>query len=41
VNPPFETKPIGFKWVYKNKYKIDESLDKHKERLVVKGYAQK
>lgn len=28
-------------WVYKNKYKSDSSLDKHKTRLVAKGYAQK
>ena len=36
VNPP-----IGCKWIYKNKYKGDGSLDKHKARLVEKGYAQK
>jgi hypothetical protein len=41
VDPPFGTKPIGYRWVYKNKYKSNGSLDKHKERLVVKGYAQK
>eukprot|EP00253_Pinus_taeda_P003729 PITA_03729 len=41
VNPPLGTKPIGCKWVYKNKYKTDGSLDKHKGRLVVKGFAQK
>ena len=41
VNPPFGTKPIGCKWVYKNKYKSDGSLDEHKARLVAKGYAQK
>ena len=29
------------KWIYKTKYKADGLLDKHKERLVVKGYAQK
>ena len=39
VDPPIGTKPIGCKWIYKNKYKVDESLDKHKERLVAKGYA--
>jgi hypothetical protein len=41
VDPPFGTKPIGYKWVYKNKYKSDGSLDKCKVRLVVKGFAQK
>lgn len=41
VDPPIGTKPIGCKWVYKNKYKVDGSFDKHKERLVAKGYAQK
>eukprot|EP00253_Pinus_taeda_P020805 PITA_20805 len=41
VDPPFGTKPIGCKWVYKNEYKADGSLDKHKARLVEKGFAQK
>eukprot|EP00253_Pinus_taeda_P031863 PITA_31863 len=41
VDPPFGTKPIGCKWVYKNKYKVDGSLDNHKARLVAKGFAQK
>eukprot|EP01018_Ginkgo_biloba_P027112 Gb_06309 [translate_table: standard] len=31
---------IGTKWIYKTKYKSDGSIDKHKERLVSKGYAQ-
>eukprot|EP00253_Pinus_taeda_P014986 PITA_14986 len=39
VDPPLGTKPIGCKWVYKNKYKADGSLDKHKARLVEKGFA--
>eukprot|EP00253_Pinus_taeda_P035334 PITA_35334 len=41
VDPPLGTKPIGCKWVYKNKYKADGSLDKHKARLVAKRFAQK
>jgi hypothetical protein len=41
VDPPFGTKPIGYKWVFKNKYKLDGSLEKHKERLVEKVFAQK
>eukprot|EP00253_Pinus_taeda_P016505 PITA_16505 len=40
VDPPLGTKPISCKWVYKNKYKADGSLDKHKAKLVVKGFAQ-
>eukprot|EP00253_Pinus_taeda_P025452 PITA_25452 len=38
VDPPLGTKPIGYKWVYKNKYKADGSLDKHKARLVEKAH---
>eukprot|EP00253_Pinus_taeda_P032296 PITA_32296 len=41
VHHPLGTKPIGCKWVYKNMYKVDGSLDKHKARLVVNGFAQK
>jgi hypothetical protein len=41
VDPPFGAKPIGCRWVYKNKYKLDGSLDKHKASLVAKGFAQK
>jgi len=41
VGPLIGIKPIGCKWIYKTKYKADGSLDKHKERLVAKGYAQK
>jgi hypothetical protein len=41
VDPPFKTKPIGYKWISKNKYKSDGSLDKHKARLVEKGFSQK
>jgi hypothetical protein len=41
VDPPFETKPFGCKWVFKNKYRSNGSLDKHKARLAAKGFAQK
>ena len=41
VDPPLGTKPIGYKWVYKNRYKVDGALDKHKFRLVEKCFAQK
>ena len=41
VDPQIGTKCIGCKWVYKKKYNPDGSLDKHKERLLTKGYAQR
>ena len=41
VDPPLGTKPSGCKWVYKKKYKADGSLEKHKSRLVAKGFSQK
>jgi hypothetical protein len=41
VDPPFGTKPIGCKWVFKNKYISYGSLDKHKARLMAKGFEQK
>jgi len=40
-DPPLGTKPTCCKWVYKNRYKVDGLIDKHKARLVVKGFAQK
>jgi len=33
VDPPLRTKPIVCKWVFKNKYKADGSLDKHNSGL--------
>ena len=33
-------KPLSSKWVFKRKRKVDRSLDKHKARLVIKGYKQ-
>ncbi|GKU88999.1 hypothetical protein SLEP1_g3199 [Rubroshorea leprosula] len=37
---PKDKNAIGVKWVYKSKLNADGSLNKHKARLVVKGYAQ-
>ena len=31
VAPPIGTKPIGCNWIYKNKYKVDGSLDTQNE----------
>jgi hypothetical protein len=41
VDPPLGTKLISCKWVFKNKYSSNGSLDKHKARLLEKGFAQK
>ena len=38
--PADETKIIGLKWIYRSKHNSDGSLNKHKARLVVKGYFQ-
>lgn len=38
---PHKRKVIGVRWVYKTKYHSDGTLDKHKARLVVKGYSQR
>ncbi|XP_022853192.1 uncharacterized protein LOC111374707 [Olea europaea var. sylvestris] len=40
VNKPEGRKVIGVKWVYKTKLNADNSINKHKARLVIKGYAQ-
>eukprot|EP00253_Pinus_taeda_P018303 PITA_18303 len=41
VELPENKVPIGSKWLYKTKFKADGTIDKFKERLVAKGYAQK
>lgn len=40
VSRPENRKVIGVKWVYRTKLNADGSINKHKARLVVKGYAQ-
>jgi hypothetical protein len=37
---PPSKKPIGYKWVYKVKYKEDGTLEKYKAQLVAKGFSQ-
>lgn len=32
--------PIGCKWVYLVKYKVDGSIERYKTRLIAKGYSQ-
>jgi len=31
---------IGCKWIYRTKFHLDDSVDKHKARLVAQGYSQ-
>ena len=31
---------VGYKWAFTVKHKVDGSLERYKDRLVVKGYAQ-
>jgi len=40
VDIPQDRKVIGVKWVFKTKLNVDDSINKFKARLVVKGYAQ-
>nr|GMD40795.1 Retrovirus-related Pol polyprotein from transposon TNT 1-94 [Ipomoea batatas] len=37
---PAGKSPIGCKWVFKTKLKVDESVERHKAWLVAKGYTQ-
>jgi hypothetical protein len=32
-------KPVGCKWVFKKKLRLDGTIKRHKSRLVAKGYA--
>ena len=38
---PYGCKPIGCKWVFKNKLRPDGTIEKYKARLMAKGYTQK
>lgn len=38
---PVKKKAVGHKWVYKMKFKTNESTKRYKVRLVIKGYTQK
>jgi hypothetical protein len=41
VDLPANKKPIGCCWVYRIKYKEDESIERYKARLFTKGYTQR
>jgi hypothetical protein len=41
VNRPYGCKPVGCKWVFKKKLRPDDTINKYKVRLVMKGYTQK
>nr|GEV36037.1 zinc finger, CCHC-type [Tanacetum cinerariifolium] len=34
-------KPLGYKWIFKRKLKIDRTIEKFKARLVIQGFKQK
>ena len=37
---PAGNKPVGCKWVYTMKFRVDGSIERYKARLVAKGYTQ-
>ncbi|KAF3644127.1 hypothetical protein FXO38_03061 [Capsicum annuum] len=41
VDLPPGNKPLGSKWIFKRKIKLDGTIDKYKARLVVEGFKQK
>ncbi|CAL9010567.1 unnamed protein product [Prunus brigantina] len=41
VDRPSSKPIVGVKWIYKTKLNLDGSIQKHKGRLVAKGYTQK
>ncbi|GJY18896.1 zinc finger, CCHC-type containing protein [Tanacetum coccineum] len=38
---PSGCKPLGCKWIFKRKMKVDGTIDKFKARLVIQGFRQK
>lgn len=40
VSLPYNKRAISYKWVFKTKFKADDSIERHKARLVAKGYTQ-
>jgi len=38
---PKGAKPISGKWIFKEKYHLDGSIEKYKARLVAKGFTEK
>ncbi|PHT78051.1 hypothetical protein T459_16103 [Capsicum annuum] len=41
VHLPSKNKPLGSKWIFKRKMKVDGTIDKYRTRLVVNGFKQK
>jgi hypothetical protein len=41
IERPAGCKPIGCKWIFKKKMRLDGMIDKYKARLVAKGFTQK
>nr|GEW57456.1 zinc finger, CCHC-type [Tanacetum cinerariifolium] len=41
IDLPPGCKPLGCKWIFKRKMKVDETIDKFKVRLVIQGFRQK
>ncbi|GJY38718.1 zinc finger, CCHC-type containing protein [Tanacetum coccineum] len=41
TNLPPGCKPLGYKWIFKRKLKVDGTIEKFKARLVIQGFKQK